>query len=597
MVAMLSGNIAKKLVSISFVFLLFVFLNPTQSSQLYEVNEIIQQDYTSHVPILIETDNDFILGGFPGSGSRIDPYRIENYNITSITESCGINISATSQFFVIQNCYIDCVDVGIWISWVGYGTVNIMNNTIVNHNLFALKLRDASGAYILSNLFDNNSDGLSLDNSDDIIINGNICTHSINKAMTIKFGENITLESNYYARNEIGLDIRFFRNVLVSNNTFLKNREYGIKIFNILDSIFSLNTIKKNKDQGLLITYSSNVEIESNFITNNKNGIFAEGLTSTKIFNNTLNSNLNRGIRFQLSDNNLITYNRFRNNTVYGVYLNSSSDNIIHHNNFIDNNLGGLSQAYSSGDRNNTWFDTIKLEGNFWSDLFGDGYYQIEGSISSHDFYPLEEPILMPRPSELLEQNPYLIFWVIFPPILFMLVVSLVSFILNVEGGKRIKRRSVRETLTYVKKKQKIAFSENIGTALFRFGKEGGNIVIEDLRSLELNLEMFIGYSYATIGLGQRYETGVFGPLPTPSLQKHNVIIFAFWGLDDEPSDPRLEGKQYYLVTVIYPESQNKNIIRINTMNDKFRNYVKKFKYPNRMTVEDLNHFREIVFV
>ena len=121
-----------------------------------------------------------------------------------------------------------------------------MNNTIVNHNLFALKLKDASGAYILSNLFDNNSDGLSLDNSDDIIINGNICTHSINKAMTIKFGENITLESNYYARNEIGLDIRFFRNVLVSNNTFLKNREYGIKIFNILDSIFSLNTIKKN---------------------------------------------------------------------------------------------------------------------------------------------------------------------------------------------------------------------------------------------------------------------------------------------------------------------------------------------------------------
>lgn len=594
---MFCGNMVKKSISIICVFLLFVFLNPTHSSQLNEVNEIIQQDYDPHAPILIETDNDFILGGYPGTGSRVDPYRIENYNITSITESCGINISATSQFFVIQNCYIDCVDFGIWISWVGYSTVNIMNNTIVNHNLFALKLRDTSGASILNNLIDNSGDGLYLDNSDDIIINGNTCTYSNNKAMTIRFGENITLENNYCARNEIGLDIRFFRDVLVSNNTFLKNREYGIKVFNIFDSIFRLNTIKKNKDQGLLITYTSNVEIKSNFITNNKNGIFAEGLSNTEIFNNTLNSNLNRGIRFHLSDNNLITYNRIRNNTVYGIYLNFSNDNIIHHNNFIDNNLGGLSQAYSSGDRNNTWFDSTRLEGNFWSNLYGGGYYQIEGSISSHDFYPLEEPILIPRPSEPIEQNPHLIFWVIIPPILFMLVVSLVSFILNVEVGKRIKRRSVRETLTYVEKKRKIAFSDNVGTALFRFGKEGGNIVIEDLRSLELNLEMFIGYCYATIGLGQRYETGVFGPLPAPSLQKHNVIIFALWGLDDEPSDPRLEGKQYYLVAVIYPESQNKNIIRINTMNIKFRNYVKKFKYPNRMTVEDLKHFREIVFV
>ncbi|MHA1952855.1 MAG: right-handed parallel beta-helix repeat-containing protein [Candidatus Heimdallarchaeaceae archaeon] len=594
---MLRRNIAEKIFPIIIVFLLFVFLKPTHSSPLNEMDEISQQDYTSHAPILIETDSDFIIGGFPGSGSRADPYRIENYNITSISESYGINISATSQFFVIKNCYIDCVDYGIWISWVGHSTANILNNTIVNHNLFALKLRDASGAHILNNLIDNSGDGLSLDNSDDIIINNNTCTHNINKAMTIKFGENITLENNYFARNEIGLDIRFFRDVWVSNNTFFKNREYGIKVFNIIDSIFQLNTIKKNKDQGLLITYTSNAEIKSNHITNNKNGIFAEGLSSTKIFNNTLNSNLNRGIRFQLSDNNLITYNRFRNNTVYGIYLNFSNNNIIHHNNFIDNNLGGLSQAYSSGDRNNTWFDTTRLEGNFWSNLFGGGYYQIEGSISLHDFYPLDEPILIPRPFEPLEQNPYLIFWVIIPPILFMLVVSLISFVLNVDVGKRVKRRSVRETLTYVERKRKIAFSDNIGTALFRFGKDGGNIVIEDLRSLELNLELFIGYCYATIGLGQRYETGVFGPLPTPSLQKYNVIIFAFWGLDDEPSDPRLEGKQYYLVSVIYPESQNKNIIRINTMNDKFKNYVKKFKYPNRMTIEDLNHFREIVFV
>ncbi|NPD89927.1 MAG: hypothetical protein HGN29_14540 [Asgard group archaeon] len=592
-----SRNIVNKFVSIIFVFLLLIFLNPIQSSQLNKTDEILQQNYTSHDPILIEADIDFISGGFPGSGSAEDPYRIENYNITSITESCGINISTTSKFFVIQNCYIDCVDYGIWISWVGYSTVAIINNTITNHNLIGLKLWDASGAIIKNNSIISSYDGLLAENCDAINVIGNNCTLNNKKGINIRFGENVTLEGNYCSRNEIGLDIRFFRSVKILNNTFFKNIESGVRIFNIFNASFISNTIKKNKNQGLLITYSESVEIKTNHIINNRNGICSEGYSNSEIFNNTIYSNLNRGIRFYLSDKNRITYNRIRNNSAYGIYSNASDDNIIHHNNFIDNNLGGLSQAYSDGDRNNTWFDITSLEGNFWSNWFGGGYYQIEGSISSHDFYPLEEPILIPRPSEPIEQNPYIVFWVIIPPILFISVVSLISFILNIGVRKRIKRRSVRETLTYIEKKRKIAFSDDVGAALFRFGMEGGNVVSDDLRSLELNLEIFIGYCYATIGLGQRYETGVFGPLPAPSLKKYNVIIFTFWGLDDEPSDPRLEGKQYYLVAIIYPESQNKNIVRINTMNDKFRNYVKKFKYPNRMTIEDLNHFREIVFV
>ena len=594
---MINGNEAKKSIILIFVCLLFILLNPVQPCQIDESNKTIRLDQVIRDPIHINSNSDFFLSGFPGSGSKEDPYRIENYYITSLTESCGVNISSTSKHFIIQNCIIDCVDYGICISWVEHGTVKIINNTITNHNYAALRLWDASASVIKNNTFSFNENGIFLDNSDDLVVKNNNCNYNINKGISTTYSENITLENNLCSENEIGIDIMFFRNDKITKNMCAKNLFYGIKVFNIFDSNITSNIMSQNKDQGIFIAFSENVGIKSNTIENNEEGFYGKGVSNSEIFNNTVNSNRNIGMKLYLFYNNYITFNRILNNSNYGLFLNVSDENLIHHNNFINNSLDELSQAYSSQSDNNTWYDIQTLEGNYWSNWLGGGFYQIEGSFRSHDFYPLEEPVPIPRPQEFLEQNPYLILWVVIPPAFFIIVTVLFLYIFNLEDRRKIKYPFVRETLDYLEEKRKIAYSDNVGTALFRFGEKGGDLVTSDLRQLNLNLEMFIGYCYATIGLGQRYETGVFGPLPTPSLQRYNVIIFAFWGLDDEPSDPRLEGKQYYIVAVIFPESQNRNLVRVRTMNDKFRNYMKKFEYPNRMTLEELNYFREIVFV
>jgi len=39
------------------------------------------------------------------------------------------------------------------------------------------------------------------------------------------------------------------------------------------------------------------------------------------------------------------------------------------------------------------WYDSATLEGNFWSDWSGIGSYSIDGSASSEDLYPLDEPV------------------------------------------------------------------------------------------------------------------------------------------------------------------------------------------------------------
>ncbi|MHA1516302.1 MAG: hypothetical protein ACTSPF_12265, partial [Candidatus Heimdallarchaeaceae archaeon] len=85
---------------------------------------LIQSD-----PIHITNDNEFLV--FPGNGTITDPYRLENYNISSEIQNFGINISDTTKYFVIQNCFIKVKQVGIWISWISHGTAEIRNNTCI----------------------------------------------------------------------------------------------------------------------------------------------------------------------------------------------------------------------------------------------------------------------------------------------------------------------------------------------------------------------------------------------------------------------------------------------------------------------------------
>ena len=85
------------------------------------------------------------------------------------------------------------------------------------------------------------------------------------------------------------------------------------------------------------------------------------------------------------SHNASITYNLFQNGNT-GVDIGSSStNNSIHHNTFE------YASGYDSGD-NNTWYDPITQEGNYWWDYSGSGNYTVPGPVRANDTYPLTTP-------------------------------------------------------------------------------------------------------------------------------------------------------------------------------------------------------------
>jgi parallel beta-helix repeat protein len=325
-----------------------------------------------HAPIVITSDIGFEV--FPGSGTAEDPYLIEGYNITT-TDSIGIYIADTTKYFVIRNCYVDANDYGIYIATVDAGTALIISNTCNNNNLRGIYIYESSSSTVANNTCINNGEyGIYLGDSVSSTVSNNTCSNNNLYGIYLDSSGSSTVANNFCSYNNDGILLYWSVNSDVTKNMCNNNDDYGIYLYASTSSTVSNNTCSYNNGDGIFLEYS--------------------GL-STVIYN-TCNNNNNRGI-FLYDSACSVTYNILWRNVGYGVYLSGSDNDFVHHNNFVDNNLGGTSQAYDDGS-NHLWYDTVTLEGNFWSDWSGTGSYAIDGSAGAVDLYPLDEPTVFLGP-------------------------------------------------------------------------------------------------------------------------------------------------------------------------------------------------------
>jgi len=123
-------------------------------------------------------------------------------------------------------------------------------------------------------------------------------------------------------------------------------------------------------------------EAAFNSFTDCEQGLGAHLSDFANITHNIFYGQFFEGVIIDYSNNASITYNLFQSGND-GVYLASESANCsIHHNTFE------YSYARDNG-VNNTWYDPVTQEGNYWWDYIGSGNYTIPGSARSNDTYPL----------------------------------------------------------------------------------------------------------------------------------------------------------------------------------------------------------------
>ncbi|NPD89578.1 MAG: right-handed parallel beta-helix repeat-containing protein [Asgard group archaeon] len=219
--------------------------------------------------------------------------------------------------------------------------------------------------------------------------------------MTFSFPIAITQDEDFitYGFQGLGMDSNpyIIENLEIENEVDLP----GIFIENTTKYFVIRNCFINNLKTGIQI---SKIGEETGFIHNNtiyncNNAMVINRTNSITIQNNHCNTSIYYGIKLVESDNCIISYNMIYWSRLHGIFLNNNSNNNnIHHNFFVINNCKIYHAApyyawpqSSDNGYNNSWFDIIKLEGNYWEDWSGRGGYFLDGQSYSQDPFPYRD--------------------------------------------------------------------------------------------------------------------------------------------------------------------------------------------------------------
>lgn len=273
--------------------------------------------YSPHGPIIINGNSDFTLanGVTGGSGTSIDPFIIEGWEIDASGFTGGILVSSTDAHFIIRDTFIySAILAGISFDDVSNGYID---NCSVSNNFIGILVEFSYNSFIRNNTISSNDIGIDIGSSSTISISGNGIDTSNWDGIYMWQSVNCTISDNDISFNSLGIFLDSCDNNFIINNTITDNNE-GIFLIYSPYNTCSGNTIMRNLYVGIVIIGSDNLDIMANdIISNNWNGIYME-------FSNDL-----------LLKNNNISLNQ-----EVGIWLDNSSDSIIANNTFIDNQVG-----------------------------------------------------------------------------------------------------------------------------------------------------------------------------------------------------------------------------------------------------------------
>ncbi len=371
--------------------------------------------YTEHAPITITSDADFSSQGWPGSGTKTDPYVIADLNITS--DETLISISDTAAHFVVTGCLLveqgsvsalyvrnatngrieQCVVVGgyagIYVSESSNNTLadNVVseatsrciylyqssNNTVIENNVSesstGIYLRQSYNNTVLNNTVSGMSwDGISLSQCTDNALIENKVLDCSRKGISLSSSGNNTLSANVLTRDGIGIDgsgLSYYIHSIYPSNTvngmpvgYLLNldgvvidgSQYGQVILVNSTATTIRDGVFANASVGLEIAYSTDSWVVNNTITGNQwYGMWVVYSSHNTLSNNTVSGNPSYGIQITHSS----SYNRVENNTIsgneyFGLDVSGGSGNNVTRNTIRQNSDGGIRLA--------SWYSVVE---------------------------------------------------------------------------------------------------------------------------------------------------------------------------------------------------------------------------------------------
>ncbi len=320
--------------------LLFIVVNPitSQSNTIILDDTFVPLQYVSHSPFDVDEDSDFISYAFPGNGSLIDPYIIEDYIITT-SNSYGIRISNVTKYFVIRNCMIENQLIGVHIQNVSSNRTNVQYNICKNNSDYGIRIENSGEVGVENNTCQNNGkSGIYIFNGTNSLIKSNICEYNgVHGIYVEDTALTMITKNDCYNNFHYGINIENCSSSEVVENSCNQNRVYGTKIFDSPSSIFlnnelnsnwrgayffrcdfnniSNNTCEDSSSSGFTITRCEQINFTKNLLANNdEDGLDAFFMDNSIVDNNTCIGNRKAGLSIRSALNSTISFNNLTNN-------------------------------------------------------------------------------------------------------------------------------------------------------------------------------------------------------------------------------------------------------------------------------------------
>jgi parallel beta-helix repeat protein len=305
------------------------------SSFLYVPSDIIPFG-TPHAPIYIDDNTDFETQGWPGDGSIGSPYVIASLEINATTGVPAINITGTSVYFIIQDCWLTSNSISI----IELNTVLhalIKNNTVIGSERGVAAFH-STDMIIEENLFNSFGwAGAYLEDCSQSSLRNNNCT-VCESGLDVEQSDHILIENNYATGCLDGIDVYFdCEYVTVFNNT-ATNNEVGIGFYldctnNLIDS----NNCTSNLFAGIYIQKCDSNDVLNNFGRGNDADIYLLNCTLHNISGNDCGEGTDLtsvgSIALHNSNNSEITKNHIESSFITIEIADGSSYNEIRDNN------------------------------------------------------------------------------------------------------------------------------------------------------------------------------------------------------------------------------------------------------------------------
>ncbi len=296
--------------------------------------------------ISVNSNDDLVSLGLPGSGTENDPYILSSNNL-EIGDRSAIEIKNTDLYLVIRDNTITGMDPSSFLPVYGIHLYNTTNLIIENNNLTSIR----------------------------------------DSAIYVEYSDNITIRNNTIEKiGDWGISFYYTNDVLIFNNTLINIGRTGISgICFSCSSVDIVNNTVTDSNMGIIagqgftsgnalfdnkvgiVLSVHNATIFNNTMSNNSIGIsintgHQNGAIPNYVYSNTIERNA-LGVRNYYTTKTFFTRNMIRMNT-YGVnFTYEFSDFEFSDNTVTNNTIGGMSLPVSRGFvlRNNT----VVTNGNY----------------------------------------------------------------------------------------------------------------------------------------------------------------------------------------------------------------------------------------